>query len=169
MDDFAIHELHVGAGVLALCPLPGRCGQYGDDLARLRNWQPNLLISMTKFHEMAEADALSLGKDVGNIGCNWLHLPIEDFGTLHASDQVPWSIVRQAALSLLKAGGRVLVHCKGGCGRSGMIVLRLMIEMGEGPEDALKRLRHMRPCAIETDAQMYWAQRRNSPPAAKSD
>jgi len=49
------------------------------------------------------------------------------------------------------------VHCRGGCGRSGMIALRLMIEIGEAADDALARLRAVRPCAVETPQQLRWA------------
>ena len=38
-----------------------------------------------------------------------------------------------------------------------MIVLRIMIEFGEDPEEALERLRKIRPCAVETKAQENWA------------
>jgi hypothetical protein len=38
-----------------------------------------------------------------------------------------------------------------------MAVLRLMIEAGEEPQSALARLRKVRPCAVETEAQMQWA------------
>jgi hypothetical protein len=38
-----------------------------------------------------------------------------------------------------------------------MVALRLMIELGEAPDDALARLRVVRSCAVETDAQMAWA------------
>ena len=51
----------------------------------------------------------------------------------------------------------MVVHCMGGCGRSGMILLRLMIDAGETPDSALARLRTARPCAVETKAQMRWA------------
>jgi protein-tyrosine phosphatase len=57
----------------------------------------------------------------------------------------------------LRSGGRVLVHCFGGCGRSGMAALRLMVAAGEGPESALHRLRASRACAVETEAQRLWA------------
>ena len=55
------------------------------------------------------------------------------------------------------AGRGVAVHCRAGIGRSGMVALRLMIEAGEAPDDALARLRTVRPCAVETTAQMHWA------------
>jgi hypothetical protein len=38
-----------------------------------------------------------------------------------------------------------------------MLVLRLMVETGRPPEEALAQLRWVRPCAVETDAQMDWA------------
>ena len=41
-------------------------------------------------------------------------------------------------------------------------MLRLMVEAGEEPQAALTRLRGLRPCAVETDAQYEWAA--NPPP-----
>ena len=64
---------------------------------------------------------------------------------------------RDDALSRLQARFEAAPIIIGGCGRSGMAVLRLMIEAGEDAETALARLRTIRPCAIETDAQMAWA------------
>ena len=57
----------------------------------------------------------------------------------------------------LRGGGRVLIHCRAGRGRSGMIALRLMIAGGERPVAALKRLRAVQPEAVETPGQMNWA------------
>jgi len=37
------------------------------------------------------------------------------------------------------------------------MALRLMVEHGEAPNAALQRLRMVRPCAVETDAQQAWA------------
>ena len=56
-----------------------------------------------------------------------------DFGVPVALD---WPSVRLQALDVLAAKGRILVHCFGGCGRSGMMVLRLMIASGEAPDAA---------------------------------
>ncbi len=48
----------------------------------------------------------------------------------------------------------VLVHCRGGLGRSGMIVARLLAERGEtAPID---RVRRARPGAVETEDQAAW-------------
>ncbi|MDP5085089.1 MAG: protein phosphatase [Yoonia sp.] len=154
MQEFVIHSLPAGGGVLALSPLPGRTRHYHADWLRLLEWQPHLVISMTEQAELDRKGAGSLGTDLANAGIDWLHLPVPDFGVPVAMD---WPAVRDQALGILMQRRRVLVHCFGGCGRSGMMVLRLMIAAGEAPDAALARLRHIRPCAVETEAQMDWA------------
>lgn len=157
MPDFIIHALQLGNGILALSPMPGRGGDYAGDLEHLREWQPAMLITLTTAAEMVERGAAHLGQDMQDRGARWAHLPIPDFGTPDADFMEKWPEVSQIARRALKGGGRVLIHCMGGCGRSGMIALRLMIEAGEKPQEALAHLRRVRPCAIETEAQLAWA------------
>ena len=79
--------------------------------------------------------------------------------------QAAWRALGANARRALAGGGRVLIHCRAGCGRSGMAALRLMIECGEAPDEALARLRAVRPCAVETGAQMAWAMAARRKPA----
>lgn len=157
MAGFVIYALPVSEGILALSPLPGRNGDYKADLQHLRDWQPAIVISMTTLAEMVARDAGDLGNDLRDMGTRWMHVPIADFGAPTPEVEEKWHAAAKAALGALQGGGRALIHCNGGCGRSGMAVLRLMIEAGEAPEAALVRLRAVRPCAVETDAQMRWA------------
>ena len=152
-----IHALNAGDGLLALSGLPGARGDYRADLDHIHDWQPGLVISLTTEAEMAVAGATHLGADLGAMGCRWVHLPIEDFGTPQRDVQVLWPEVSASARHALLGGGRVLVHCRGGCGRSGMIALRLLVELGEDADVALRRLRAVRPCAVETGDQRRWA------------
>ena len=154
MPEFVIHSLEAAGGLLAITPMPGRTRHYYTDWQRLLAWQPDLVITMTTQAELARKGTGTLGNDLGNAGIAWIHFPVPDFGTPFGLD---WAAARDQTLAVLADGGRVLVHCFGGCGRSGMMGLRLMIAAGEAPDEALARLRHMRPCAVETDAQMAWA------------
>ncbi|WP_372570629.1 protein-tyrosine phosphatase family protein [Ruegeria jejuensis] len=157
MSHMIIHALQVGGGTLALSPLPGRSGDYESDLAQIAEWKPGLVISMTTELEMFETGALQFGADIQSRASRWAHLPVRDFTAPPFAIQQAWPDVSADARHALSGGGRVLVHCRGGCGRSGMVALRLMIECGEAPEAALTRLRALRPCAVETDEQMQWA------------
>jgi len=49
--------------------------------------------------------------------------------------------------------GRVFVHCKRGLGGAGLVAARLLFERGVSPDNAITRVRRMRPGAIETRAQ----------------
>lgn len=154
---FAIYEIPVAGGTLALSPMPGRTRHYAADWQHLQVWRPTMVISMTLMDELARKGAGTLGTDLARAGIAWRHLPVPDFGTPDAGADGLWDVVEKDALDALNAGGKVLVHCFGGCGRSGMAALRLMIAAGEDPDTALTRLRAARHCAVETDAQMAWA------------
>lgn len=147
----------MAGGILAIAPVPGGGGDYREDLVHLADWKPALVISMTTQSEMAASGAADLGPDLQDAGTRWVHLPLADYTAPDLTHEDLWHDISRTALAALQGGGRVLVHCRGGCGRSGMVALRLMIEAGEAPDEALRRLRSIRPCAVETDAQMRWA------------
>ncbi|WP_299948221.1 protein-tyrosine phosphatase family protein [uncultured Ruegeria sp.] len=157
MSEIIIHALQVGGGTLALTSMPGRGGDYLGDLDAVADWKPGLILSMATEVEMILDGARDFGADVRSRACRWVHLPVEDYGIPAREVNALWDEVSESARQALSGGGRVLIHCKGGCGRSGMAVLRLMVECGEHPDTALERLRGLRPCAVETDAQMRWA------------
>ncbi|WP_420857416.1 protein-tyrosine phosphatase family protein [Marivivens marinus] len=159
MAEFGLYVVSAGGGEIALCPIPGGAGDYASDLAAILRWAPALLITMTTEGELAAAGAGTLADDLAHAGIAWRHVPVADFGTPEQDVAQHWPEVSEAARAALSRGERVLVHCKGGCGRSGMAVLRIMVDAGEAPEMALARLRQVRPCAVETEAQMDWAVR----------
>ena len=152
-----IASLPLGGGELALCPMPGRGGAYDADLRDVLAWGPALVLTMITAGELAAKGASGLPADLADHGIQWRHLVVADFGTPDAAVQADWPRVSAEIRGLLMAGRRVLVHCMGGCGRSGMAVLRLMIDSGEQLPEALARLRAVRPCAVETEAQLNWA------------
>ena len=157
MSDYPIFELPIGRGVGAISPIPGRSGAYMRDVSALLGWAPDLVISMIGLPEMERVGAESLGSDLLAADVAWRHVPVTDFGTPNANTMLIWLDVEAQALNILNDGGLVLAHCHGGRGRSGMAILRLMVALGEEPIEALSRLRTVRPCAVETDAQFTWA------------
>ena len=138
--------------------MPGRQGDYATDFRTLLRWAPSLVISLTDPSEMA-AVGVSLGADLVHAPPDWAEMPIRDFGIPDAAATARWVGLESRVTVQLAAGKRILFHCMGGCGRSGMIVLRLMVLHHEKPDAALARLRGVRPCAVETRAQLIWATR----------
>ncbi|WP_435257428.1 phosphatase domain-containing putative toxin [Thioclava sp. FR2] len=154
---FQIAELDLLRGQLGICPMPGRGGRYEADLAAIVQWSPDLVLTMTTREELAAKGADDLPADLALHGIHWVHLPIPDFGTPPGQTAAAWPDTSAHARAILANGGRVLAHCMGGCGRSGMALLRLMVDAGEDPDSALLRLRSARPCAVETPEQLAWA------------
>ena len=82
-------------------------------------------------------------------GVNVKHLPILDFGTPDLNDLhelINW-INREIE------NGKVLVHCLGGIGRSGMIAAAYLISKGFNVDVAVKHVRACVPGAVETREQ----------------
>ena len=157
--DFTIHDLPAGGGTLALSPLPGRSRHYYTDWLRLLDWQPDLVVTVCTQAELDRKGAGTLGRDLAAAGIAWRYWPVPDYGTPLPAQEESWPDLARDIRAVLASRGRVLVHCFGGCGRSGMVVARVLASLGEPPAAALARLRAVRPCALETAAQEAWAAR----------
>lgn len=152
-----ISELRLRNGTLGISPMPGGGGRYEADLMKILRWGAGLVLTMTTEEELENSGAEGLGGDLRAVGIAWRHLPIADFGAPSEEVAGLWPEASALAHRILDDGGRVLVHCYGGCGRSGMALLRLMVEAGEDADPALARLRRVRACAVEAESQRAWA------------
>jgi len=88
-----------------------------------------------------------------NHDIQWLHCPIEDF---QAPDEVwenAWSTIGHTLRQKLRNAETIVVHCRGGRGRAGMVAARLLVEFGMAADEAMALVRTQRPEAIETTVQ----------------
>ena len=154
---FQIADLPLGNGTIGISPAPGRSGDYFVDFTQIVRWGADLVLTMTTEAELDRLGAGEFGRDLEAAEVVWRHLPIPDFGAPPPEVAATWPGVSDEAHRVLDAGGKVLAHCFGGCGRSGMALMRLMVEAGEDAGPALERLREARPCAVEMPAQQAWA------------
>ena len=125
----------------------------GLDLDAISAWGATIVVTLVTAEEMMALRVSHLGEQVSARGMRWLHLPIPDVSTPAAEWERRWKEERGWIHSELDAGRRVLVHCKGGLGRAGLVAARILIERGEQPSAALAAVRAARPGAIETVAQ----------------
>lgn len=157
MGEFQIFSVSAGKGQLAMSGCPGRHGRYDEDLYFIQDWQPSFVLSLIDLDEMERLGAARFRLDVPTIGARWLYFPVQSGVAPKVVDGKLWDDMSAKIRAALGGGGRVLIHGHGGCGRVGMVALRLLVEMGEPVMDALSRLRYVRHCAVETDAQFDWA------------
>ncbi len=85
-------------------------------------------------------------------GVEVFHSPIEDF-TAPSLDQL--LEILQWIDARVREGKRVLIHCMGGLGRSGTVAVAWLIYSKKlSLREALRRVRSLRPGAVETPDQM---------------
>lgn len=135
-------------------PLPGRDGQLPADLETIIAWKPDLVVSLVETGELESLGLDSLPDHLRIVARHWLPLPIPDF-SIPTDSATALAVVTHLA-EALKAGGRVLVHCHGGKGRSGMIAARILTEFGLPAPEAVAAIRQSRPGAVETAEQEAW-------------
>jgi len=124
------------------------------DLDAIAGWGARLLLTLVEPAELVALKVPELGAQAERRGIAWRHLPIPDYGVPGAEFEREW-IARGAEIrALLRGGADVVVHCKGGLGRAGMIAARLLAELGMDPEQAVRAVRHARKGAIETPSQL---------------
>jgi protein-tyrosine phosphatase len=120
------------------------------DLDAVRDWGASLVLTLVEQKELEQLRVAKLGDAVRARGMQWLHLPIKDYHTPSASFEKGWVMHGVHIRRLLRSGSDIVVHCKGGLGRAGMIAARLLVELGMPPEKAINSVRVARKGAIET-------------------
>jgi ADP-ribosyl-[dinitrogen reductase] hydrolase len=160
-----IDPLEAGAagGLVGITFCPGKCGPSAQshawahdldtDLDAIAAWGPGAVVTLIEAHEFRMLKVPDLGERIRARGMAWHHLPVVDLAAPDARFEAGWRDAGPALAARLREGGRVLVHCRGGLGRAGTVAARLLVELGAGPDDAIRRVRAARPGAIETPAQ----------------
>lgn len=129
------------------------------DLDTIAAWGARLVLTLVEPAELAGLKVPHLGAEVRRRGIDWRHLPIADYSVPAGDFEKQWETHGRDIRALLRSGGDVVVHCKGGLGRAGMIAARLLVELGMSPEQAIRDVRRARAGAIETPAQLALVRR----------
>ncbi len=141
---------------------PGGHRDLHADVRAIADWGAGTVITLTEPDEMALLGVASLGDEVAAAGMRWLHWPITD---MHAPDHrfaAGWARDGRVALEELLSGRRVLLHCRGGLGRTGTVAAYLLMQLQQPVDVAIGQVRAARPGAIETAQQLEWLRRTSS-------
>jgi ADP-ribosyl-[dinitrogen reductase] hydrolase len=127
------------------------------DLDIVAEWGASTLVTLIEPHEFPLLAITALGDRTMARGIEWVHRPIKDVDIPSEEFERAWPETSAYLRERLAAGKNIVVHCRGGLGRAGMISARLLVESGVDPNEAVSRVRAARPGTIQTDAQKRWA------------
>jgi ADP-ribosyl-[dinitrogen reductase] hydrolase len=163
------------AGLIGMTLCPGKKDPYAAfgawdrdlqaDLQVIREWGASAIVSLIEEYEFELLGVPDFEAQVTS-AFRWHWLPIPDGGVPDAGFEEHWTAVAGPDLrDRLAVGERVLVHCRAGLGRTGLIVSRLLVEFGMTPLQALNAVRGARRNTVETLAQEQYVLRLRQRPA----
>ena len=160
IDELAINGIE---GILGLTICPGQTEPYSigsfwkrdltADMDVISRWGALRVVSLIEHSEIDLLQVHDLGLAVTKAGMTWSHLPIRDIMAPGADFEIQWNVEGREIKDSLSTGEKVLLHCRGGLGRSGTVAARILVEFGYTPDIAIEAVRKARPGAIESSVQ----------------
>lgn len=126
-----------------------------DDMEAIKAFGAAALVTLMPDSELQSLNVPpdQIRDKASELGIEWYQLPIADAGVPDQSFEDSWADTGLHLQSLLKEGRNIVIHCKGGLGRTGTIAARLLIEFGMSSQVAIQSVRRARPGAIENRLQ----------------
>ena len=126
----------------------------GTDLERLaEEYHVNLLVSLMERVEYSYLGVPDLLLRAEERGMEVIHLPIPDGGAPVEPEADRYVPLIEDVVERLEKGQTVVVHCRGGQGRSGMLAASVLVALGHPAVKALEIVRGTREGAVETPEQ----------------
>lgn len=169
----ATHPLRVDFVDAAELNLPGRLGMtfapgkkqrdaltghwdrdLDADLARLRDeYGADLLVSLMEEHEYEELRIAGLRERARDYGIEMLWFPVRDTSCPESEEEFDKVVTRTVAA--LRDGKTVVIHCKGGLGRTGLTAAACLVSAGSDltAEESVRIVRRARTGAVENERQ----------------
>jgi protein-tyrosine phosphatase len=161
---------HTGSGRLGLTYAPGKCGRapasgiewrrdLSSDLERLREQHgTDVLVSLMESFEYDDLLIPSLFEEARARGIEVIHLPIVDGQVPRPEQAVALAELVARVRRALGAGDTVVIHCRGGQGRTGLVAAVLLTTYGHDPGTAIATVRRAQPKAVESAAQQAYVE-----------
>lgn len=161
---------HAGSGRLGLSYAPGKRGRapasgiewdrdLTADLDRLtEHHHVDVLVSLMEPFEYAELGIPSLFEEARARGIEVVHLPIADGRAPEHHRAAAVEVLLESARNDLAGGRSVVIHCRGGQGRTGMMAAALLTTYGHGAESAIGLVRAVQPRAVESPVQREYVE-----------
>jgi len=136
------------------------CGKWERnlewDLAVIEESGAATLISVMEDHEFELLKVPDFKNSVKDRSFQWEQLQVKDTCVPSANVEAQWKLLRQKIHAQLKNNELIVIHCRGGLGRTGLLSAMILVEHGFSPVEAISMVRKTRSRTIETFNQEYY-------------
>lgn len=154
-------------GKLAIAPRPRGGDWLADEIGAWRRADIKTVLSLLTPPEQQSLDLSEEPAEAVSQGIAFRSLPIEDRQTPTNAAEVSKAI--EELTRDLAHGKNVLIHCRQGIGRAGLIAACLLVNAGQSPDEAMATVTAARRVPIpETAAQRDWIIHYAAAPARSS-
>jgi len=151
-------------GRLGLCMAPGRTKKkpqhdwardLSKDLDRIRyTYKCDVLVTLVRFPELRAIHTPNLFDETEIRGMDSIHFPIKDKYIPSSMEQ--FMVLIDTIIEKLKEGKCVVVHCNGGKGRSGTVLVATLVALGRKVQQAIEVVRKARSGTIQNPLQIAY-------------
>lgn len=153
-------------GRLGLSIAPGKKDPAGawdrdleGDLERLHShYKVDRLVSLMEPYEYRLLKIADLVERASHHGIAVRRFPIPDVDAPPPASMSRFLVLIKWILNDVDAGKIVVIHCRGGIGRSGLVAASCLVALGHPPAEAIERVRSVRPGAVEAPVQERWVE-----------
>lgn len=149
---FDILQLETGAFTFTPCPGTKGVG-LSQSVADLKAAGAKAIITLMYDEELVKNGAQQLVIECEQAGLSWFQLPILDDDAPNEAFSLAFNKHLNEILAIIKSGGSVAVHCKGGSGRTGLVIGLLMHELGYAKNDIVNQVQAIRPKSLHNPVQ----------------
>lgn len=154
LHPFDALELPDGGQIL-FTPCPGtKAADLDASVAQLKAAGASAIVTLMPNEELQANGAASLPAVCQAHDLAWFHFPVEDDAAPAAGFACAWVAHSAEVLQILADGGTIAVHCKGGSGRTGLMVAMLLINRGEPLPTVIEQVQEIRPKALQIPAHL---------------
>jgi protein-tyrosine phosphatase len=142
-------------GKLAMAARPRGGDWLPDDLANWKRAGIDTLLSLLTPDEERDLDLRDEAAEARTQGMEFASFPIPDRQT--PKSEAKWTEILEKVTRTLSEGKNVVVHCRQGIGRSGLLAACLLVRRGISPGAAVELVSAARGAAVpETAEQRDW-------------
>jgi protein-tyrosine phosphatase len=148
-------ECDLYSGKLAVSPRPRGNDWLEDDLGRWKMLGITQVVSLLEPDEEVQLGLENEHAECERIGLRFHSFPIPDCG-VPADTEAFADLVHQMQVDL-EQGQRIVIHCRQGIGRSGLLAACVLMSFEMPMKDALERITLARGVPVpETEQQRLW-------------